>query len=243
MFENIPTEYLESYYPVTVLEYGSLIDSGGAGYHRGGNAVHKVYRFEVDGEIAIHDDRERSQPWGILGGMPGSSSSKRLIRADGEEVSLPSKISQVPVKAGDVLIYRTAGGGGWKDPLDRPAELVKRDVRRSLVSIDKANKDYGVVLDQSTFLLNHKATEELRERMKKKRGPVTTFSFGPTPEPIGVVEKWTQASARVAGTADRSELMGSTAAAGQAIDQNIGLADQDSLAPAQTEASTSILPL
>ncbi|MFX7540761.1 hydantoinase B/oxoprolinase family protein, partial [Acinetobacter baumannii] len=55
LFENIPTEYLESYYPITVLEYGSLPDSGGAGYHRGGNGVHKVYRFEVDGEIAVHD--------------------------------------------------------------------------------------------------------------------------------------------------------------------------------------------
>ena len=29
LFENIPTEYLESYYPLTVLEYGSLADSGG----------------------------------------------------------------------------------------------------------------------------------------------------------------------------------------------------------------------
>ena len=84
LFENIPNEYLETYYPLTVLEYGSLMDSGGAGFHRGGNGVHKVYRFEADGEIATHDDRQRSQPWGILGGLPGNTSSETLIRVTGE---------------------------------------------------------------------------------------------------------------------------------------------------------------
>jgi N-methylhydantoinase B len=200
LFENIPTEYLESYYPVTVLEYGSLIDSGGAGYHRGGNAVHKVYRFEVDGEIAIHDDRERSQPWGILGGLPGACSSKLLVRKNGEQVPLSSKISQVRVEAGDVLIYRTAGAGGWKDPLDRPAEWVQKDVKGKLLSIEKAQRDYGVVFDPATLEIERKATEELRDRVRKERGPVTVFTFGPMPEPIGVVrERETLRSDAVSG--------------------------------------------
>ena len=69
LFENIPSEYLETYYPLTVLEYGSLIDSGGAGFHRGGNGVHKVYRFEADGEIAIHDDRRALATLGHIGGV------------------------------------------------------------------------------------------------------------------------------------------------------------------------------
>ncbi len=190
LFENIPTEYLESYYPLTVLEYGSLPDSGGAGYHRGGNAVHKVYRFEADGEIAIHDDRERSQPWGILGGLPGACSTKLLIRTNGEKVSLPSKISQVPVKAGDVLVYRTAGGGGWKDPLERPAEWVQKDVKGGLVSIAKAGTDYGVVLDPSTMEVLRPATDDLRQRRRKERGETPIFTFGPTPEPIGVMKDY-----------------------------------------------------
>ncbi|HXF90522.1 MAG TPA: hydantoinase B/oxoprolinase family protein, partial [Candidatus Nitrosotenuis sp.] len=192
LFENIPTEYLESYYPITVLEYGSLPDSGGAGLHRGGNGVHKVYRFEVDGEIAIHDDRERSQPWGILGGQPGSTSRKKLIRTDGTEVSLPSKISRVPVKKGDILIYQTAGGGGWKDPLDRPSELVQKDVRNGLLSIDKARSDYGVVLNAETLDVEVKATNELREKIRHERGEVPLFNFGTTPEPIGIVSEWYQ---------------------------------------------------
>jgi N-methylhydantoinase B len=188
LFENIPSEYLESYYPITVLEYGSLIDSGGAGFHRGGNGVHKVYRFEADGEIAIHDDRERSHPWGILGGLPGAPSTKELIRASGQRTHLPSKISQIPVRKGDRLVYRTAGGGGWKDPLDRPAERVELDVRRGLVSPEKAHRDYGVVLDEGTHELDVPATEQRRAHLRAARGAPELFTFGPVPEPIGLVK-------------------------------------------------------
>ena len=198
LFENIPTEYLESYYPLTVLEYGSLIDSGAAGFHRGGNAVHKVYRFEVDGEIAIHDDRDRSQPWGILGGQAGALSTKELIRVTGERVKLPSKISQIPVRKGDVLVYHTAGGGGWKDPLDRPTEKVRIDVIRSLVSLEKAEQDYGVIIDPETMQVDEAETQVRREQMRQARGPVSTFTFGPVPEPIGVVQQ--RASSATAGT-------------------------------------------
>jgi N-methylhydantoinase B len=192
LFENIPTEYLESYYPITILEYGSLPDSGGAGFHRGGNAVRKVYRFDVDGEIAIHDDRDRSAPWGLLGGQPGAMSTKELIRVDGTRENLPSKISQIPVKAGDILVYHTAGGGGWKDPYDRPAEMVQKDVRNGLVSIGKARNDYGVVLDEATTEIDAKATDKLRAKLRKQRGSFDTFTYGPVPEAIGVVASWPQ---------------------------------------------------
>jgi N-methylhydantoinase B len=196
LFENIPTEYLESYYPLTVLEYGSLADSGGAGFHRGGNAVRKVYRFEVDGEIAIHDDRERSQPWGILGGEPGALSTKTLIRTNGKKEKLPSKISQIPVQKGDVLIYHTAGGGGWKDPLERPAELVRKDVVSGLVSLKKAAEAYGVVINKKTMQVDEKATAKKRAAIAAARPPIETFTFGPTPEAIGIVRNFAQAEAK-----------------------------------------------
>jgi N-methylhydantoinase B len=190
LFENIPTEYLESYYPITVMEYGSLMDTGGAGFHRGGNAVHKVYRYEADGEIAIHDDRERSKPWGIMGGLPGSMSTKELIRTDGTRENLQSKISRIPVKKGDILVYRTAGGGGWKDPFDRPSEKVQKDVRNGLVSIEKAKSDYGVILDAQTLAIDEAGTEKLRAELREQRGEFDLFSIGEVPEAIGVVATW-----------------------------------------------------
>ena len=138
LFENIPTEYLEAYYPVRVDGYTTVTDSGGAGLHRGGNGVEKRFVYLEPGHVSIHDDRWLSRPWGVLGGLPGGRSEKILRRVDGSEQVLPSKCDEVEVAPGDMLIFRTAGGGGWKDRLDRPVEAVERDVSFGLVSVEGA---------------------------------------------------------------------------------------------------------
>lgn len=47
---------------------------------------------------------------------------------------------------GGALRFRTGGGGGWGDPLDREPERVLRDVRDEYVSIAGAERDYGVII-------------------------------------------------------------------------------------------------
>jgi N-methylhydantoinase B len=178
LFENIPTEYLEAYYPIRIDGYTTITDSGGAGMHRGGNGIEKRYVFLEPGEVSIHDDRWLTYPWGILGGRPGSRSEKLLARTDGSEQRLPSKCDEVRVEPGDMLVYRTAGGGGWKDPFDRPAEIVESDVAKGLVSADKAERDYGVVIGDP------EATAELRARLREERGPVKDFDMGPSLDEI-----------------------------------------------------------
>ena len=186
LFENIPSEYLESYYPMIIEGYGSLPDTGGPGRHRGGNGVEKVYRLLEPGEISIHDDRHRSQPWGILGGKPGGVSEKWLIRADGRRTPLESKVDNVKVAPGDRIVFRTAGGGGWGDPLERDPARVQADVRRKLMSAQAAEREYGVVLAGDRFELDAVATEERRESIRRSRGPLPTYDFG---EP-----EWTRTS-------------------------------------------------
>ena len=143
LFTSIPTEYIESYYPVVIERYRSVPDSGGAGRHRGGNGIEKIYRFEAPGQITIQDDRWRSRPWGADGGLPGACSSKLLIRADGTSEELPSKCDLVPVVPGDRLVFVTAGGGGLGEPGTRARADIERDVRRGLVSADGAAAAYG----------------------------------------------------------------------------------------------------
>ena len=46
---------------------------------------------------------------------------------------MPSKFSR-PVKAGDRFYHRTAGAGGWGDPLDRDPVAVAGDVRNGILS-------------------------------------------------------------------------------------------------------------
>ena len=44
-FTNVPNEFLESYFPLRIEIYETITNSGGAGYHRGGNGVRVGYRF------------------------------------------------------------------------------------------------------------------------------------------------------------------------------------------------------
>jgi N-methylhydantoinase B len=114
----------------------------------------------------------------VLGGWPGGRSSKLLRRADGSEEILPSKCDRVEVEPGDMLVYRTAGGGGWKDRLDRPAEAVARDVSFGLVSREFAKEGYGVVLG-GDGTVDEAATEAERARQREERGDALAFDFGP----------------------------------------------------------------
>jgi N-methylhydantoinase B len=178
LFQNIPSEYLETYYPMLVDAYTTIVDSGGAGKHRGGNGVEKIYLLLEEGDISIHDDRHVSQPWGILGGRPGGCSEKWLVRKDGTRKPLESKIDNVRVRAGDRVIFRTAGGGGWGDPLERDALRTRNDVARKLMSESKAREDYGVVLTGADRSVDHRATDELRAGMRRNRKTPKLFDFG-----------------------------------------------------------------
>ena len=111
-FMAVPAEYMETYYPMIVEEYSARPDSCGAGQFRGGCGIKKVYRFLADGSITYQDDRAHTFPYGVAGGKPGSPSKKTLIRKGGEEIDLPSKVSDVPVYEGDSLVFETAGAGG-----------------------------------------------------------------------------------------------------------------------------------
>jgi N-methylhydantoinase B len=181
LFENIPTEYLEAYYPLRIDGYTTVTDSGGAGLHRGGNGIEKRYVYLEPGQVSIHDDRWLTRPWGVLGGEPGERSTKLLRRADGTEEVLPAKCDEIVVAPGDMLIYRTAGGGGWKDRLERPVEAVARDVAFGLVSREKARTGYGVVLTADGSV-DAEATEAERARQRAERGDAKAFDFGPSLE-------------------------------------------------------------
>lgn len=183
-FASAPVEFLEAYHPFVIEEYTTIADSGGAGYHRGGNGVRRVYRFLKDGECSIHDDRWLTYPWGVNGGMPGSRSSKLLEHPDGTTEVLPSKVDHVQVQAGDRLHFIIWGGGGWGNPLDREPERVRLDVARGLVTPEWAQEAYGVVLvkdgtDADAWRVDEQATAQARERLSGEREQSGPFNFGP----------------------------------------------------------------
>jgi N-methylhydantoinase B len=180
MFKAVPTEYLEKYYPLRIESYRVRVDSGGAGYHRGGHGVAKTYRFLTDGAISFQDDRAHTYPWGYNGGRHGASSEKLLLHVDGTEERLPSKVESFPVKRDDRLIFSTAGAGGLGDPLDREPERTAADVHSGLVSVEAAAREYGVVVSGDGEV-DQEATERERERLRAERPEPSEFDFGPLP--------------------------------------------------------------
>lgn len=180
LFKAVPTEYLEKYYPLRIESYSVRTDSGGAGYHRGGHGVEKLYIFLADGSISFQDDRAHTRPWGADGGRSGASSEKIITRRDGTEERLPSKVESFPVRQGDRLNFSTAGAGGLGDPLDREAGRVAYDVRSGLVSVDAARSQYGVVVARDGTV-DEAATGQTRDQMRKSRDGIPQFDFGPVP--------------------------------------------------------------
>ena len=181
-FTNVPNEFIEAYFPLRIERYETIADSGGAGLHRGGNGLTVAYRFLADGTISVHDERWLTYPWGVNGGEPGMRSTKRLVRADGSEQWLGAKSEGIKVHKGDLLYFNTWGGGGWGDPYDREAELVRADVARGLVSAEGA-KRYGVVI-AADGSVDAAATDALRAKLREQRGEPGLFDFGGTIDEI-----------------------------------------------------------
>ncbi|KAK3616573.1 hypothetical protein LTR56_025873 [Elasticomyces elasticus] len=172
--KSVPTESIELNFPVRLEVNQAVPDSGGAGFHRGGNAQLTMYRFLSAGEFSLHDDRWFTKPWGVRGGKPGSRSKKSIHRGDGKGgytvELLQSKCDHVKVKPGDLLEWQTWGGGGLGDPFTRTPELVALEVRRKLVTIEGAKANYGVILNADTLELDELATETLRSDAEKAEG-------------------------------------------------------------------------
>ena len=178
-FTNVPNEFLERYFPLRIERYDTVADSGGAGLHRGGNGICMTYKFLEPGEIAIHDDRWFTYPWGVNGGEPGARARKVLRKADGTEHVVGNKQEDIRVEAGDELDFITWGGGGWGDPLARDPALVAKEVFQGLVTAEGA-KAYGVVCD-AAGVLDETATAVLRTRLKGERtGELPLFNYGPS---------------------------------------------------------------
>ena len=181
LFRTVPAEYQEAYYPLTIDEYSTRTDTGGAGEFRGGHGITKVYTFEEDGAITFQDDRAHTYPWGVDGGQYGQTSKKKLIRTDGTEEELPSKVENVAVHAGDKLVFSTAGGGGLGDPVERDPEAVATEVKRGLISEVTARAEYGVVLNDDGTI-DTTATNEQRDKIRANRDELDAFDYGPLPD-------------------------------------------------------------
>ena len=102
------------------------------------------------------------KPWGLNGGLDAEGNSV-VLRAEGEwKEDFPNaKLLTARIKEGDAFAVRSGGGGGFGNPYSRIAEKVAQDVRQGYVSVESAERDYGVVCDAAGNL-DSSATKKLR---------------------------------------------------------------------------------
>ena len=159
--ENAPIEETERNYPLRIARYELVDDSEGAGRQRGGLGLRRDYLFPDHGPtFTILADRDRAGPWGLAGGLAGRRASYILNPGD-DERTLSSK-QTIELRPGDVISYRTCGGGGIGPPRERDPLLVLRDVRDGKVSAARARDVYGVAVDMATQQVDAPQTASLR---------------------------------------------------------------------------------
>lgn len=177
-------ETTEATLPIRYLFRRRLKDSGGPGRFRGGTG----------GEFAIelHEAPDRSlqyvvsgkgtrfpQSDGLSGGYPGgvndyvhvtgASERKAADRFPASFAAMAGEKNSVSwgvyaLNGSDRLYLRWNGGGGYGDPLDRDAGQVVADVRSGVVSVEAAEKIYGVVIEGNT--VDAAATAAARKRLR-----------------------------------------------------------------------------
>lgn len=110
--KNTPIESLDQHYPFRVTRYTLRRGSGGDGRFPGGEGLEREIEFLAPAVVSLIGERRRHGPWGLAGGGAGAVGEDWLTRRGQAPERLPGKTT-FRVGAGDRLLVRTPGGGGW----------------------------------------------------------------------------------------------------------------------------------
>ena len=173
------SEVIETRLPLVVETSRLSTDSGGAGTTRGGLSMQRSMRVVApDAKYSLLSDGAVLPAFGVLGGRSGVPVGS-WVETDGvvEGFDTPGKIAGHPVSEGGIVVVRSAGGGGYGDPLLRDPARVAEDVREEYVSREAAHDLYGVALDARGGV-DPVATEALRRRLRALRFALPTVEVG-----------------------------------------------------------------
>jgi len=180
-----PVEVAENECPLLIERSALRSDSGGPGRWRGGLGIDRRIQVLTEGAtLSYLGDKIQIPPFGVQGAESSGANAFGVIR-DGKEFDpapVSGKVTGYRVISGDVTFSRSAGGGGYGDPLERDANEVATDVAYGYVSERGALEDYGVIVRAKTqrgvrtaedWEVDHTATQEERARQRQRRRTFT----------------------------------------------------------------------
>jgi N-methylhydantoinase B/oxoprolinase/acetone carboxylase alpha subunit len=153
---NTPVEIFETRYPLRVLEYSLIDDSGGPGRMRGGLGTRRILRVAAGAQVTVNALFDRTKPgfgaYGLDGGHKGNQAAILVKRAGDDTFRTfsevfgtvsPSKFTNIVLTEGDEVLIASPGGGGYGDPRERDRARVAEDVEQGFVSASAARDIYG----------------------------------------------------------------------------------------------------
>jgi N-methylhydantoinase B len=186
-----PTEVLETRFPLRVESSALATDSGGDGRQRGGLSMRRELRLTApEAAYSVLADGAVLGAFGVLGGGSGVPVASHVVRK-GRDLTFPTpgKVSGFRMVEGDVLVLRSAGGGGYGDPLDRSPDRVADDVREGYVSRARARERYGVVV-RNDFTPDETLTTIQRQKLRTERLMLSVVSAERECYERGPVSRW-----------------------------------------------------
>ena len=141
---------------------------------RGGLSMQRTLRvLAPDARYSLLSDGAIVPAFGVLGGLSGFPVGSWVDRGGViEDFDTPGKVAGHLIEEGAAVVIRSAGGGGYGDPLLRAPERVAADVHEGYVSSNAATRLYGVVL-MSDGAVDAAATATLRDRIHRARFTLT----------------------------------------------------------------------
>lgn len=160
------TELLEYSYPIIIHKYGLVTDSGGAGLYRGGcGTAWEVEPIDHDMTLVAFGEGRQLPTNGAAGAYNALIEPKlgrlEFYRENGTEVHRQNLMASI--KPGERAVNYNPGGGGYGDPKQRDADKVLDDVLNGLVSLDAAEREYGVRIDEASMSIDQEVTRQLRQ--------------------------------------------------------------------------------
>jgi N-methylhydantoinase B len=155
-------EEAEVRFPWKVTELEVVPDFMGAGRWRGGGGVDwRAVNLGGAARMATgSSDGDEMVPSGVLGGRSCPRSRTFVKRREDLIRVRPHRMQDL--EHGDVVIKLSSGGAGIGDPAERDPEAVREDVVNEFITIEAAERIYGVAIDPETLAVDSEATARLR---------------------------------------------------------------------------------
>jgi N-methylhydantoinase B len=140
---GVPAEVVESLTPLVQYRRELRTDSGGPGTYRGGLGqwTEAGFRGDTSWGVSALADRTHFPATGLEGGKAGSL-GEFLVN----NTMRPQPKALIPLAPDAHVQLNLPGGGGYGSPFRRSVDLVLNDVINGYVSLEAAEREYGVVI-------------------------------------------------------------------------------------------------